>query len=223
MKNDASINIEKTYLTGYDLTMLIPGLGNVYTFQYYEESLDEIVKAMKVNLGLIEPEMTKTFNFSVNYTYEVPVIGKQYYSVKRNEALPSFVDKSLNSLNTWASSRNINVKTIYITQGMDGYDENKDGIVISQNISKGTLVSTINSITVNVIKVDKTVSSENDDNVVDINNSNNVTIENNSNNESVEKPIEENNNAQDNNVENDNNRKEENKDNKLENEENEEN
>ena len=35
LENDASINIEKTYLTGYDLTMLIPGLGNVYTFQYY--------------------------------------------------------------------------------------------------------------------------------------------------------------------------------------------
>lgn len=196
-ENNASINIEKTYLTGYDLTMLIPGLGNVYTFQYYEESLDEIVKAMKVNLGLIEPEMTKTFNFSVNYTYEVPVIGKQYYSVKRNEALPSFVDKSLNSLNTWASSRNITVNTKYITEGMDGYDENKDGVIISQNVAKGTLVSTINSITVNVIKVDKTISTEKDDNDVANNNSSNVTIENNSNNENVEKPKEENNNTQD--------------------------
>ena len=185
-ENDASINIEKTYLTGYDLTMLIPGLGNVYTFQYYEESLDEIVNAMKVNLGLIEPEMTKTFNFSVNYTYEVPVIGKQYYSVKRNEALPSFIDKSLSYLKTWASSRNITVNTNYVTEDMDGYDENKDGIIISQNVSKGTLVSTINNITVNVIKVDKTVSSETNDKVTVDSNSNEATIENNSNNENVE-------------------------------------
>ena len=228
-ENNASINIEKTYLTGYDLTMLIPGLGNVYTFQYYEESLDEIVKAMKVNLGLIEPEMTKTFNFSVNYIYEVPVVGKQYYSVKRNEALPSFIGKSLSYLNTWSSSRNISVNTNYITEGMDGYDENKDGVIISQNVSKGTLVSTINSITVNVIKVDKTVSSETNDKESIDSNSNEVTIDNNINNENVEKPKEDNNtqNKDSNNnipTDNKNDIKEENIDNNdtnnLENEEN---
>lgn len=159
LENDANINIEKTYLTGYDLTMLIPGLGNVYTFQYYPESLNEIVKAMKVNLGLEEPTMIKTFNFSANYTYEVPVIGKQYYSVKRNEALPSFVGSSITYLNTWADARGITVNVNYITDGMDGYDSNKDGIIINQNVSKGTLVSEVKSITVSVVKSSK---SEND-------------------------------------------------------------
>ena len=33
-----TLNIEKAYLTGYDLTLYIPGLGNVDTFQYFEES-----------------------------------------------------------------------------------------------------------------------------------------------------------------------------------------
>lgn len=152
-ENGASLNIEKTYLTGYDLTMLIPGLGNVYTFQYYPESLNEIIKAMKVNLGLEEPELVKTFNFSVNYEFEVPVIGKQYYSVKRNEALPNFIGSNINYLNTWASSRNISVNVNYITEGMSGYDESKNGIIVSQNIEKGTLVSSISSITVGVVKV----------------------------------------------------------------------
>lgn len=154
-ENGASLNIEKTYLTGYDLTMLIPGLGNVYTFQYYPESLNEIIKAMKVNLGLEEPELVKTFNFSVNYEFEVPVIGKQYYSVKRNEALPNFIGSNINYLNTWASSRNISVNVNYITEGMSGYDESKNGIIVSQNIEKGTLVSSISSITVGVIKVNE--------------------------------------------------------------------
>lgn len=154
-ENGASLNIEKTYLTGYDLTMLIPGLGNVYTFQYYPESLNEIIKAMKVNLGLEEPELVKTFNFSVNYEFEVPVIGKQYYSVKRNEALPNFIGSNINYLNTWASSRNISVNVNYITEGMSGYDESKNGIIVSQNIEKGTLVSSISSITVGVVKVNK--------------------------------------------------------------------
>ena len=154
-ENGASLNIEKTYLTGYDLTMLIPGLGNVYTFQYYPESLNEIIKAMKVNLDLEEPELVKTFNFSVNYEFEVPVIGKQYYSVKRNEALPNFIGSNINYLNTWASSRNISVNVNYITEGMSGYDESKNGIIVSQNIEKGTLVSSISSITVGVVKVNE--------------------------------------------------------------------
>jgi len=156
-ESNSTLNIEKTYLTGYDLTMLIPGLGNVYTFQYYEQSLDEIVKAMKVNLGIEKPTMTKTFNFSANYKYEAPIIGKKYYSVERNEALPSFIGNNINYLNNWASSRNITITTSYITENMDGYDENKDGIIISQDIPKGTLVSTITNINVNVIKVEKKV------------------------------------------------------------------
>lgn len=182
LENDANINIEKTYLTGYDLTMLIPGLGNVYTFQYYPESLNEIVKAMKVNLGLEEPTMIKTFNFSANYTYEVPVIGKQYYSVKRNEALPSFVGSSLEYLNTWANARGITVNTNYITEGMDGYDENKNGIITGQNVSKGTLVSEVKSINVNVIKVSKHESVEEAKNTISISEDNKENVNDTSNN-----------------------------------------
>ena len=193
LENDASINIEKTYLTGYDLTMLIPGLGNVYTFQYYPESLNEIVKAMKINLGLEKPKMIKTFNFSANYTYEVPVIGKQYYSVKRNEALPSFVGSSISYLNTWANARGITVNTNYVTEGMDGYDENKNGIITSQSVSKGTLVSEVKSITVSVVKSSKnennveetkntiSISEDNKENVNDTSNNDENDEENNSN------------------------------------------
>lgn len=178
LKNNASINIEKTYLTGYDLTMYIPGLGNVYTFQYYEQSLNEIVDAMKINLGLKEPELTKTFNFSVNYKYEVPVIGKEYYTVKRNEALPNFVGTSISYLESWASSRNITVYKNYITEGMEGYDSNKNNIITYQNVIKGTLTSNISSISVNVIKVeDKTTSNIQNEPINNNDNSDTPTIE----------------------------------------------
>ena len=183
LENNANINIEKTYLTGYDLTMLIPGLGNVYTFQYYPESLNEIVKAMKINLGLEEPKMIKTFNFSANYIYEVPIIGKQYYSVKRNEALPSFIGSSINYLNTWANTRGITVNTNYIIEGMDGYDGSKDGIILTQSVSKGTLVSEVKSITVSVVKSSKNESSvEETKNTVNISEDNKENSNDTSNN-----------------------------------------
>lgn len=198
LENDASINIEKTYLTGYDLTMLIPGLGNVYTFQYYPESLNEIVKAMKINLGLEKPKMIKTFNFSANYTYEVPVIGKQYYSVKRNEALPSFVGSSISYLNTWANARGITVNTNYVTEGMDGYDENKNGIITSQSVSKGTLVSEVKSITVSVVK-----SSKNENNVEETKNTISISEDN---KENVNDTISNDENDEDNNSNGDDNK-----------------
>ena len=160
LRNNSIINIEKAFLTGYDLTMYIPGLGNVYTFQYYEESLKEIIKAMKYNLDLEKPEMIKTFNFSANYVYEAPVVGKQYYSVKRNEALPDFRGSNINYLKDWAQSRNIDVNINYITEGMSGYDSDKNNIIISQNVQYGTLVSSINKISVDVVKVDEKIIVE---------------------------------------------------------------
>ena len=90
-------------------------------------------------------------------------------------------------MNTWASSRNISVNVNYITEGMSGYDESKNGIIISQNIEKGTLVSNVSSITVGVVKVNEAttptinenISNESDGSVDD----NKSTVEENKDNQ----------------------------------------
>lgn len=51
------LSIQKTFLSGYDQTVY-QGY-NMYTYQYYEESLAEIVKAMKVNLELENQKSSK--------------------------------------------------------------------------------------------------------------------------------------------------------------------
>lgn len=148
------INIQKTYLTGYDLTMYVNNLKRrVYTFQYYEQSLEEIKEALKINLEKIQPTPVKTFNFSVNEEYKIPVIGKKYYTVQRNETIPDFTDKSLSYVKNWCESRNISVIPNYVYQGTAGYDQTKpDETVIKQNVKRGMLVKDVTSITVNVIK-----------------------------------------------------------------------
>lgn len=148
------INIQKTYLTGYDLTMYVNNLrSRVYTFQYYEQSLEEIKDALKVTLEKKQPTPVKTFNFSVNEEYKIPVIGKKYYTVQRNETIPDFTDKSLSYVKNWCESRNISVIPSYVYQGTSGYDRNKpDETVIKQSVKRGMLVKDITSITVNVIK-----------------------------------------------------------------------
>ncbi len=144
-END-SLNIQKTFLTGYDLTVFLNGM-NVYTFQYYEESLAEIVKAMNITLGKEKPEIIKNFSFSVNEPYEVEIIGKKFTSGKRQETVPNFVSKSIEFLENWNSSRNL---TIYKEYNESNICINNE--ILSQNVNSGTLLSNINSLTVKVCK-----------------------------------------------------------------------
>lgn len=140
------INIQKTYLTGYDLTMYLYG-HSVYTFQYYEESLDEIKQAMKENLEIEKPELIKSFDFSVNKPFEVPVIGKKYSSVRKNETLPDFKGSTIQYLESWLSSRNIP-----LTKNYTESNTCINNSILNQSVHSGTLVSTITNLTVDICK-----------------------------------------------------------------------
>lgn len=139
------INIQKTYLTGYDLT-IFQGY-NMYTFQYNKESLDEIVKAMKENLEITKPTLIKTFNFSVNEEYKIPVIGKIYTTGQRNETMPNFVGSTIGYLESWVSGREITLTKEY--QESTTCMNNQ---ILSQNVHKGTLITKGMTLNVKVCK-----------------------------------------------------------------------
>ena len=139
------LSIQKTFLSGYDQTVY-QGY-DMYTYQYYEESLAEIVKAMKVNLELEKPEIIKTFSFSVNKPYEVPTIGRMYTGVRKNETLPNFVGQNINYLESWISSRNITLNKNYTES-----NSCIEGSILEQNVHSGVIVSSISSLSVNVCK-----------------------------------------------------------------------
>ena len=141
------INIQKTYLTGYDLTMYVNNLrSSVYTFQYYEQSLEEIKHALKVTLELEKNEPVKTFNFSVNDIYEVPVIGKKYYTVKRQESIPNFKNKSIEYAKSWCEARGIEVYVNVTTS-----EDYTNGTIINQSVRNGVLTTNIQTITFDVV------------------------------------------------------------------------
>lgn len=155
------INIQKTYLTGYDLTMYVNNLrSNVYTFQYYPQSLEEIKDALKITLESKKPTPIKTFNFSVNDTYEPTIIGKKYYTVQRNETIPNFRGQSIQYVRSWCEARNINVYVTSITEGATGYDETlANDTVVNQSVARGKLVKDVTSITLDVIKKNNDIPS----------------------------------------------------------------
>ncbi|MCH5167078.1 MAG: LCP family protein [Erysipelotrichales bacterium] len=147
------INIQKTYLTGYDLTMYVNNLrGNVYTFQYYEQSLEEIKDALKITLETKKATPTKTFNFSVNDEYEPVIVGKKYYTVQRNETIPNFHGQTLQYAKSWCEARNITVYINYITPGATGYDDTlANETVVNQSVARGRLTKDVSHITIDII------------------------------------------------------------------------
>lgn len=74
IKSDDFIGTQRLYLSGYDNT-----INGIYYFEYYKNSLKEIVDTMKINLELMDPEMDKEFSFSINKPFEDTQIGKGTY------------------------------------------------------------------------------------------------------------------------------------------------
>ncbi|HBA37867.1 MAG TPA: hypothetical protein DCY94_04010 [Firmicutes bacterium] len=149
LKNDLNLSIQKTYLTGYDLTMYIPSYrSNVYTFQYYKQSLEDIVEAMKVNLELSKPKVIKTFSFDFNEEYSPQVVGKTYYNEPRRELMPSFIGKTKIDVENWLMTREIEVE--YLEES----SPNPTGQIIKQSFVPGTLVEAINKFTITISKYD---------------------------------------------------------------------
>lgn len=74
INSDDFVGTQRLYLSGYDNM-----INGIYYFEYYKQSLKEIVEAMEINLELKEPEMDKDFSFSINKPYKDTQIGKGTY------------------------------------------------------------------------------------------------------------------------------------------------
>lgn len=142
---DVNLNITKTYLTGYDL-YVYNGSGKTYTFQYYKQSLTDIVKAMNITLGKEKRSEIKEFTFDLSVPYEKEVIGKTYYNEERKQVVPDFTSMSLSDAKSWGSSNGINIIVEYKESS-----EYNDEDIISQSVHDGVLTSEVSSITLTVV------------------------------------------------------------------------
>lgn len=152
---DASelLGFQRLYLSGTDGSYHEPGYTtNLYMFSIYDDSLEQVTETMKINLGLIEPELIKEFSFDINTPYEETVIGKEVSSTKTNSGskLPDFTGDTEVQARKTASKLGISLKFKYVTEG-----SGKVGTVIAQNYKKGTAISSIKSLTLTILKEEK--------------------------------------------------------------------
>lgn len=148
---DVNLNITKTFLTGYDQYITV-GNSKSYTFQYYKQSLAEIVKAMKINLGLLEKEEIKTFNFDLNTPYEKKIIGKTYYSDEQRVSLmPNLSSYTLDEAKAWASRNGF---TLTVKEALVESETYTDGQIINQSLKEGSLLEGADkNITITIAKI----------------------------------------------------------------------
>mgnify|MGYP005774064161 CR=1 FL=1 len=111
-KDDADlINVQQLYLQGTG-QMIYDERSRLVLWDYVPNtaSRDDIISAMKVNLGLEEPEMEKEFSFSINEVYEKEVIGAgPYRTAFTYDLLPSFIGDTEAQARSWASRNGVNV------------------------------------------------------------------------------------------------------------------
>jgi LCP family protein required for cell wall assembly len=145
------IGMQRLYLSGKDAYIIDSLTGmNLYFYVLYNESLNDVIDAMKINLELKEPELIKEFSFDVDEEYTSTVIGQMDYGTTINYTassstakvdneeessqvkVPNFVGLTYSEAKEKATSLNL-----YINASGD-----TEGKVISQDTIKDTLVDT---------------------------------------------------------------------------------
>ena len=126
-KDDADlINIEQLYLDGTG-QMIYDERSRMVLWDYVPntKSRDDIINAMKINLGEKEPDMIKEFSFSINdEDYEKTVTGTgPYKTAFTYDLLPDFTGDSEGAARSYANAHGINVTF----KGTGGY-------VVSQSL-----------------------------------------------------------------------------------------
>ena len=143
LKDEDFINIQKTKLEVYNLPS-----GNITSaLGYYESSLKEIIKAMKVNLEIESPEIIKTFNYSLNEEYIPVAIGEGLRTGSSNSVLADFVGKTKEDAESYCNEKKLDCSFKYVDENSKYFDEELDEDLIATQVPHGnTLMKNVDDV-----------------------------------------------------------------------------
>lgn len=159
------LGIHKLYLSGADATIYDPLVNaSVYEYLVYEDSLAEVVQAMKQNLGLEEIEVEKEFSFDIDEPYEEFVPGQSgNYAILPKGNIPDFIGDTEAQARSYARKYGISLSFQYVTSG-----KGTVGTVISQSVKAGTSIQKAGTVKLTILQKNETSSSnKKDDNQKD--------------------------------------------------------
>ncbi len=126
---DQLVTIQRLALSGFDSRIYdyssYNGQGTqleLYNFVPYQGSITDVSTAMKINLGLIEQEVIKTFTFNAEQPYVETTIGQGTYSETTLVLLPDFVGQAESVAVNFANKYGINLTIEYIEENQSTQD-----------------------------------------------------------------------------------------------------
>ena len=144
------VGFQRLYLNGYDDYIYDSGMGkNLYEYILYENSVQAVSDAMKVNLELKKPLLAKEFTFDSSEEYEEFVIGKNVKGSNATSKIPNLVGLTEKSATTKMKNLGIEVVIRYISE-----DTGTNGTVLKQSVASGTSTSSVQEIILTVLKKD---------------------------------------------------------------------
>ena len=128
---DTNLNFQRLNLSTYGKNLYDPllNMAGMSMQIYYKDSLNEIIKEMKINLELEEPNINKTFSFSINNPYKEKIIGKGEYYQEDIQTVPNFIGKDVGEINYWANLNGITLNIEYVDN-----NEKENNTIISQEL-----------------------------------------------------------------------------------------
>lgn len=147
MVDEDALVINKAYLEVYDKNIYNQKSGRIsMALGYYDSSLKDIVKMMKVNLELEDPEIIKTFSFDANSPYELKIAGKGKKNEVSNTKVPSFIGLTVSEVESWCSTNNISLEKEFVQDGDAKYNSSVEaGLVANQSIPANSSIDNITS------------------------------------------------------------------------------
>jgi LCP family protein required for cell wall assembly len=155
--NDDILNFQKLYLKTYGAYIYDEGMKMELSDQiYYKGSLNEVVDAMKINLGFKDPTIIKDFSFSVSEVYEEKVIGKGTYNESSIALVPNFASYSKSTATSWGIKNGVDIT--FKTYETSEY-RYSNGQIINQSVPRNSLVSIAKTKGITLTIVSKIVST----------------------------------------------------------------
>ena len=153
LRKDELVSIDKAFLETYNLRVYVPSSKSYTSAQgYYEDSLEDIKKALKQTLDLEDEEVIKTFSFNANINYEVkePGVGKK--SKPHSSLLPSFVGKTVKEAQNYCLNNGLNCNVKYVDEESEYYNKEVNvGLIGMQLPHENVLLNTVKDLTIYVV------------------------------------------------------------------------
>ena len=148
LKDEDFINIQKTKLEIYNLPVYMPSGNITSALGYYESSLNAIIEAMKINLEIEEPEIIKTFSYSLQEEYVSKAIGEGLRTGSSNSILADFVGKTKAEAEKYCNEKNLECSFKYVDENSKYFDEEIDEDLIATQLPHGnTLMKNVDDVT----------------------------------------------------------------------------